>query len=690
MATNAAEEFRQAIERAGLTPPASIIGNGGIQRFASNGDPNDDAGWYVLFLDGLPAGKFGDFRTGITQTWSAKSNATLTAAERKALQRRMAEAQRLRKEAEQQRQQQAQEQAQRIWDSAPPAPADHPYLQNKQVEPYGLRLDEDNRLIVPLFIKNRLVSLQFIPPDGQDKRYLFGGEKKGGSYVLGELTDASTILVAEGFATAASLNEATNLPVVIAFDAPNVLPVAHAYRKQFPSAVIVLCADNDVRSDETPNTGVEAATKAAQAINGLVVVPELDGQKVDFNDLAVQRGREAVRQVIQEAVNQQAGILDEIYTFLGRFIIYPSDEARVAHVLWIAHTHLMEMWESTPRIAFLSPEPASGKTRALEVTETLVPRPVQAVNVSPAYLFRRVKDPAGLPTILYDEIDTVFGPRAKENEELRGFLNAGHRRGAMAGRCVPKGKVIVTEDFPAYCAVAMAGLGNLPDTILSRSVIARMRRRAPQEQVEPYRRRVHEPEGNRLRDRLATWAATVKTVLNLEPSMPDTITDRNADLWEALLSIADAAGGTWPARARVTAVTLVTDALGTKGSLGVTLLTDLQTIFKDREVMATTELIEQLINLEESPWGDLRGKPLDGRRLAKLLKPYGIGPKPVRRGGEVFKGYECADLQDAWSRYVPSPPMEPVTRVTSVMDKAAPVSAASATEDNQDEVIDED
>ena len=86
--------------------------------------------------------------------------------------------------------------------------------------------------------------------------------------------------------------------------------------------------------------------------------------------------------------------------------------------------------------------------------ETVVPHPVEAINTTPAYLFRKVSDPAGLPTILYDKIDTLFGPRAKEHEEIRGIINAGHRRGAMAGRCVVKGKIVMTEELPAYCAVA--------------------------------------------------------------------------------------------------------------------------------------------------------------------------------------------------------------------------------------------
>src|SRR6516165_2279717 len=199
-------------------------------------------------------------------------------------------------------------------------------------------------------------------------------------------------------------------------------------------------------------------------------------------------------------------LLTNVYNFLARFVCYPSEHAHVAHVLWIAHAHLMDAWESTLRLAFLSPEPASGKTRALEITELLVPNAVQAINVTPAYLFRKVGDDNAKPTILYDEIDTVFGPKAKENEEIRGLLNAGHRRGAVAGRCVVEGKVVRTEEISAYCAVALAGLGWLPDTIMSRAAIIRMRRRKPGETIEPFRRRMELEAGHKLKGRLERWA----------------------------------------------------------------------------------------------------------------------------------------------------------------------------------------
>jgi hypothetical protein len=346
-------------------------------------------------------------------------------------------------------------------------------------------------------------------------------------------------------------------------------------------------------------------------------------------------------------------LLDRIYSYLGRFVAYPSEAAHVAHVLWLAHTHLMEAWQSTPRIAFLSPEPGSGKTRALEVSEPLVPRPVEAINVTPAYLFRKVGSDAGRPTILFDEVDTVFGPKAKDNEEIRGLLNAGHRRGAVAGRCVVKGKIIETEEIPAYCAVAVAGLGGLPDTILSRAVIINMRRRSPVEVVEPFRRREHMPEGERLRDELVSWAAEVEnSVTGAWPEMPPSIADRDADVWEALLAVADAAGGHWPERARVAAVALVAASKAGSPSLGIRLLADLRVVFGGHDQLSTEFILSGLNKIEEAPWGELRGKPLDARGLSQRLRKYGIKPTTVRIGAQTPKGYRRTDLHDAWLRYL--------------------------------------
>jgi hypothetical protein len=139
----------------------------------------------------------------------------------------------------------------------------------------------------------------------------------------------------------------------------------------------------------------------------------------------------------------------------------------------------------------------------------------------------------------------------------------------------------------------------------------------------------------------------------MEPEMPAWLSDRPADVWESLIALADAAGGAWPERARRAAQVLEAGRRSTDVSLGLRLLADLHTVFPDGEdKLATVTLLERLNALDEAPWGNLRGKPLDGRGLARRLSRYDIGPKPVWVAGETVKGYERADLADVWARYL--------------------------------------
>jgi hypothetical protein len=202
--------------------------------------------------------------------------------------------------------------------------------------------------------------------------------------------------------------------------------------------------------------------------------------------------------------------------------------------------------------------------------------------------------------------------------------------------------------------VALAGLDDLPDTISSRTIIVRMRRRAPHEHVDSYRRRLHEPEGYELRDRLSAWAASHwHELTDAWPELPSGIEDRNADVWEPLLAVADAAGGHWPETARCCAVALVADARDKAGGFGLQLLADLRTVFGAEQSMTTEAIIEALNQMEESPWGDIRGKPLDARGLSRRLGKYGIKPKVIRVGERTPRGYDRADLLDSWVRYLP-------------------------------------
>lgn len=355
-----------------------------------------------------------------------------------------------------------------------------------------------------------------------------------------------------------------------------------------------------------------------------------------------------------------AAVLDDLHRFLGRFIAYPSESAAIAHALWIVHAHLVAEFENTPRIAFLSPEPGSGKSRAMELTEALVPRPVLSVNASTAYVFRKISDEAGLPTLLIDECDAIFtGGKSDSSEELRGLLNSGYRRGASAGRVAIKGKELVTEEWPSFCAVALAGLNTLPDTILTRSVVVPMKRRRRDQKVEPYRRRLVGPEAESMKERIAAYAEQVRPYIGgAWPDLPASITDRDADVWEPLLAIADDAGGHWPADARDAALSIL-EASKDKGvSLGIRLLEDLRTVFGQRERASSAELVQALVALDESPWASIHGEELNPRFLAKLLGKYEIEPTMLKIDGRAVRGYKRAWFLDPWDRYCAPLPSE--------------------------------
>ena len=347
--------------------------------------------------------------------------------------------------------------------------------------------------------------------------------------------------------------------------------------------------------------------------------------------------------------------LDLVEGYLKRFVSYPSEHARVAHTLWIAHTHLMDCWDTTPRLAFMSAEKMSGKTRALEVSALFVREPILSISASPAVIVRLIS--AGPRTILYDEIDGVFGSAKAQdaNTDLRSVLNGGYRRGAKIHRCVGgSGKKIETEELDAFAPVAVAGLRQLPDTLASRSIFIQMKRRAPGEYVEPFRRRYHEPEAKPVKEALESWCSFIEAdLMGADPAMPQGIEDRSAECWEPLLAIADVAKDDWPKRAREAAVFLTKGAEDELMTSGVELLAHIRDAFVDEEHLSTTTLLNRLCARDESPWADVYGKALDPRGLAKRLKGYGIKSRTVRTGGEVARGYAAEDFTSDWERYLP-------------------------------------
>jgi hypothetical protein len=275
----------------------------------------------------------------------------------------------------------------------------------------------------------------------------------------------------------------------------------------------------------------------------------------------------------------------------------------------------------------------------------------------------------GKPTILYDEIDGVFGNAKiqEANVDLRSVLNGGYRRGAKVHRCVVNGKKIDTEALDAFAPVAVAGLRTLPDTLASRCIFIRMRRRAPDEAVESFRYRYHVGQAKPIKQALVDWCEQhAPAIGSAEPELPNGIEDRAADCWEPLIAIADAGDGDWPERARAAAVYLTDAAAEENLTTGVELLSHIHDAIGDVEKISTATLLEKLHARDESPWNDIRGKPLNDRGLASRLKHYGIRSKNVwEEGNAVRKGYYAAELYDAWKRYLLPPDLSAMSAMSA-------------------------
>ncbi len=284
------DQFRAAMERAGIEPPAAILDDGELHRFPTSGRAGDDSGWYLLHSDGIPAGKFGNWRTGVSHAFRADVGRELTREELEAQRERLARIQADR-EAERQREHAANaKRAREIWESAEPASDDHPYLKRKGVKSHGLRLHK-GALVVPMRIDGTLWSLQFINEAGA-KLFLSGGRTGGCYHAIGARTP--TLCICEGYATGASIHEATGHAVAIAFSASNLRPVAEGLQAKHPDIQIIIAGDHDASG-----VGQRAALETAQAVGGAAAIPK--GEGMDWNDVAAAEGLEAVRAAIEAA-----------------------------------------------------------------------------------------------------------------------------------------------------------------------------------------------------------------------------------------------------------------------------------------------------------------------------------------------------------------------------------------------------
>jgi hypothetical protein len=365
-----------------------------------------------------------------------------------------------------------------------------------------------------------------------------------------------------------------------------------------------------------------------------------------------------------------AFMLDKVRTFLGDYVVFPSVQAQIATALWVAHTYLLDHFETTARLVIKSPEKQTGKTRLLECLDLICKDAVVTGNISPAAMARLINDRQ--PTLLIDEIDTIFGEKAAAHEDTRAILNSGYRKGAKYIRCVGGGNNTVIE-LPSYCAVAVAGIGEPPETIGNRAVILNMRRKTQAETVQPFYGWLAYPRGDAIRTRLENWAVEVSgwifaehtdpdgSVYREMPQMPEGISDRQHDIWLPLIGIADLAGDEWGEMARNACTVLSVEQTAEDAEAGqvLRLLRDIRTVFDTdgRSRIFTAQLVSLLCKVPESEWAAVEyGQPvLNAHKLAHMLTPYRITSVRWRDAdGGQQRGYSRASFEDAWSRYLPS------------------------------------
>jgi len=293
----------------------------------------------------------------------------------------------------------------------------------------------------------------------------------------------------------------------------------------------------------------------------------------------------------------------------------------------------------------------------LEVLETIVLNPWLTGKVSAAVLSRKID--AVAPTLLLDESDAAFGGDKEYAEALRGVLNTGYKRSGKASCCVGQGNALTYKDFSTFGPKAIAGIGKLPGTVADRSIPIRLKRAPRGQKISRWRPKLVAEEAEHLKTQITECFGVDEVCEKLRamrPPLPENLSDRQQDVAEPLLCIADFVGGEWPARARKALTEIFAEPGSQDDSNGVTLLRDIWGIFEELqyECISSQDLADKLAAIEGSPWGEWHnGKPISKIQLARQLKRFEIAPDQHWQHDKNIRGYLKKDFADAWSRYLP-------------------------------------
>jgi putative DNA primase/helicase len=340
-------------------------------------------------------------------------------------------------------------------------------------------------------------------------------------------------------------------------------------------------------------------------------------------------------------------LLDELDDFFGKHIVL-SGHGIAAMSLWVLHAWSIDAAWASPFLMFVSPVKRCGKSTALTLLHRTGPRTVMASNISPTAIFRFIQ--SAKPTLLIDEADTH-----SQSEEARGIYNSGHTRDtASVVRNV--GDRHEPQPFSTWGPKAIAGIGKFAETMRDRAIILKMKRKLKTQTVSKLKGRDTEATAT-LRRKCCRWAAdNVEALKKAEPAMPKGLDDRAEDHWEALLAIADLAGGEWPAKARAAAVALSGEDID-DASLGTQLLAAIKHVMEamDTDRMASAVLVDHLAKIEDGPWaayGKLQ-KPITQRQVSSLLSDFEIYPDSIRLAeGGTKKGYLLKWFESAFEAYL--------------------------------------